>query len=209
MIRVNVLAVQYIPNATESLCAGFKISKNHHSLALLTTDSDDATFIALDEATKASEVEVCYARSFYAGAPNASTPYAGEVIGVLSAATPGAARSGMEAALSAFDHVGFEESNGVPYLAHTVSSCGTFLAKEAGVKVGSALAYLIAPPLESVVGLDAALKASDVRLCKLYAPPSETNFGGGLLTGTQSACAAACAAFAEAVAQVARSPKKE
>lgn len=209
MIRVNVLAVQYIPNATESLCAGFKIPKNHHSLALLTTDSDDATFIALDEATKASEVEVCYARSFYAGAPNASTPYAGEVIGVLSAATPGAARSGMEAALSAFDHVGFEESNGVPYLAHTVSSCGTFLAKEAGVKVGSALAYLIAPPLESVVGLDAALKASDVRLCKLYAPPSETNFGGGLLTGTQSACAAACAAFAEAVAQVARSPKKE
>lgn len=209
MIRVNVLAVQYIPNATESLCAGFKIPKNHHSLALLTTDSDDATFIALDEATKASEVEVCYARSFYAGAPNASTPYAGEVIGVLSAATPGAARSGMEAALSAFDHMGFEESNGVPYLAHTVSSCGTFLAKEAGVKVGSALAYLIAPPLESVVGLDAALKASDVRLCKLYAPPSETNFGGGLLTGTQSACAAACAAFAEAVAQVARSPKKE
>lgn len=209
MIRVNVLAVQYIPNATESLCAGFKIPKNHHSLALLTTDSDDATFIALDEATKASEVEVCYARSFYAGAPNASTPYAGEVIGVLSAATPGAARSGMEAALSAFDHVGFEESNGVPYLAHTVSSCGTFLAKEAGVKVGSALAYLIAPPLESVVGLDAALKASDVRLCKLYAPPSETNFGGGLLTGTQSACAAACAAFAEAVAQVTRSPKKE
>lgn len=209
MIRVNVLAVQYIPNAAESLCTGFKVPKSHHSLALLTTDSDDATFIALDEATKASEVEVCYARSFYAGATNASTPYAGEVIGVLSAATPGAAKSGMEAALSAFDHVGFEESNGVPYLAHTVSSCGTFLAKEAGVKVGSALAYLIAPPLESVVGLDAALKASDVHLCKLYSPPSETNFGGGLLTGTQSACAAACAAFAEAVAQVARSPKKE
>lgn len=209
MIQVKILSVQYIPNAAQSLCDGLKIPKHHHSLALLTTDSDDATFIALDEATKAAEVEVSYAHSFYAGAANASAPNTGEVIGILSAATPGAARSGMEAVLSAFDHVGFEECNGVPFLAHTVSSCGAFLAKQACVPIGSALAYLIAPPTESIIGLDAALKASDVRLCRLYPPPSETNFGGGLLTGTQSACAAACAAFAEAVTQVAKMPKKE
>ena len=54
--------------------------------------------------------------------------------------------------------------------------------------------------------MDAALKAADVTLCKLYAPPSETNFGGGLLSGTQSACDAACIAFAEAVAEVAGRP---
>ena len=98
------------------------------------------------------------------------------------------------------------EVNGVPYLSHTVSSVGSFLAKEAGVRVGSALAYLIAPPLEGMYAMDAALKAADVKLCKLYAPPSETNFGGGLLAGTQSACNAACAAFAEAVAEVAGRP---
>ena len=67
---------------------------------------------------------------------------------------------------------------------------------------------LIAPPLESMYGLDAALKASDVKLCKLYAPPSETNFGGALLTGSRSACAAACDAFAAAVAEVAGNPYK-
>ena len=54
--------------------------------------------------------------------------------------------------------------------------------------------------------MDAALKAADVELKKLYAPPSETNFGGGLLSGTQSACEAACAAFAQAVAEVAMRP---
>jgi len=54
--------------------------------------------------------------------------------------------------------------------------------------------------------MDAALKAAEVRLCKLYAPPSETNFGGGLLSGTQSACDAACAAFAAAVEEVAAQP---
>lgn len=209
MNRVKILAVQYIPNAASGLCSGMHIPTDHHCLALLTTDSDDATFIALDEATKAADVTVCYTRSFYAGAANATSPNTGEVIGILSASTPGAVRSGMEAAISALEHIGFDETAGVPFLAYTVSSCGNYLSKEAGVAVGSSLAYLIAPPLESIVGLDAALKASDVQLCKLYAPPSETNFGGGLLTGTQSACATACAAFTEAVIQVANAPKKE
>ena len=206
MIPVQIKAVQFIPNASASLCQGLGIASGSPALALLTTDSDDATYIALDEATKAAQVQVGYARSFYAGAANASTPNDGEVIGILSAETPGAVRSGMEAALAALQRIGFEERQGVPYLAHTISSCGSFLAKEAGVPLGSALAYLIAPPLESMVGLDAALKASDVRLCKLYAPPSETNFGGGLLTGTQSACAAACEAFQSAVEKIAQQP---
>ena len=68
--------------------------------------------------------------------------------------------------------------------------------------------YLIAPPLEAVVGLDEALKAADVELVTLYEPPSETNFGGGLLTGTQSACNAACTAFAEAVKAIAARPRE-
>ena len=54
--------------------------------------------------------------------------------------------------------------------------------------------------------MDAALKAADVKLSKLYAPPSETNFGGGLLSGTQSACDAAADAFREAVREVAKHP---
>lgn len=206
MIPVNVLAVRYLANASPSLCAELGAPKGYPSLALLTTDCDDATYIALDAATKAAEVEVAYGRSFYAGAANASTPNAGEVIGILAARTPGAVRSGMEAALAALQRVGFEEVNKVAYLAHTVSSVGSFLAREAGVRPGTALAYLIAPPLEGMYAMDAALKAADVKLCKLYSPPSETNFGGGLLSGTQSACDAACAAFAAAVAEVAARP---
>lgn len=206
MSGVKVLAVRYLANASPSLCQALGAPKWYPSLGLLTTDCDDATYIALDEATKASEVTVAYGRSFYAGASNASTPNAGEVIGILAGQTPGAVRSGMEAALAALERLGFQEVNNVPYLAHTVSSVGDFLAKEAGVPVGSALAYLIAPPLEGMYAMDAALKAADVKLCKLYSPPSETNFGGGLLSGTQSACDAACAAFAAAVTEVAARP---
>ena len=207
MIPVKVLAVRYLANATPALAKALGAPKGYPSLAMLTTDSDDATYIALDEATKAADVKVIYGRSFYAGASNASTPNAGEVIGILAGPTPGTVRSGMEAALSALQHVGFESAGEVPYLAYTVSRSGAFLAAEAGVEEGAPLAYLIAPPLESMYAMDAALKAADVKLCKLYNPPSETNFGGGLLTGTQSACDAACAAFAQAVAEVAGRPK--
>ena len=198
----KALAVRYLANATPALLKELGAPKGYPALGMLTADADDPTYIALDRATKAADVKVCYAQSFYAGAANASTPTAGEVIGILAAPNPGALRSGMEAALSALEEISFEMAGDIPYLAYTVSSCGSFLAKEAGVTEGAALAYLIAPPLESMYAMDAALKAAEVRLCKLYAPPSPTNFGGGLLTGTQSACAAACTAFAAAIAEI-------
>ena len=205
MIPVKILAIRYLQNVSPALSRA--LGTEARCLAMLTTDCDDATYIALDAATKAASARVIYARSFYAGAPNATQPYAGEVIGILGADTPDDARSAMESAVACLQTVGFSETGGVSYLAHTVSSVGSFLAAEAGVPLGSALAYLIAPPLESIYGLDAALKAADVRLCRLYEPPSQTNFGGGLLSGTQSACTAACQAFKAAVEEVARFPK--
>ncbi len=200
----KILAVQFLDNADPALCK--KLGTQRRCLGFLTADSDDVTYIALDEATKAAEVEVVYGASFYAGAANATTPYAGEVLGVLAGDSPGAVRAGMAAAVAVAEGLSFTEVAGVPYLAYTVSSCGSFLAKEAGAPVGSGLAYLIAPPLESMVALDGALKAADVALCKLYEPPSPTNFGGGLLTGSRSACEAACREFARIVAEIAQKP---
>ena len=213
VIPVEVLSVQYLPNADPALCHALGVQGDWRCLGLLSSDSDDVTYIALDEATKASTVRVSYARSLYAGAANASTPLAGEVIGILSGPTPSEVRSGMEAALQVLTggEVGFREANareGLAYLAHTVSRTGSFLSQEAGIREGEPLAYLIAPPVEAMTAMDAALKAADVRLAKLYGPPSETNFGGGLLTGTQSACNAAAAAFAQAVQDAAAHPRE-
>ena len=98
MIPVRVLAVRYLAGASPALCRALGAPEGYSSLGMLTTDCDDATYIALDAATKAADVEVSYGRSFYAGAANASTPNAGEVIGILAGQTPGAVRSGMDAA---------------------------------------------------------------------------------------------------------------
>ena len=207
---VKVLATRLIPNASPGLCAALGVREALRVLALLTTDCDDATYIALDAATKTANVEVAYARSFYAGAANASTRLAGEVIGVLAGATPSEVRSGLNAALSALEDLGFRSANeagDIVYLAHCVARTGSYLSAQAGVPQGAPLAYLIAPPLEALFGLDAALKAAAVELKQCFTPPSETNFAGGLLTGTESACRAACEAFAQAVEAVADAPQ--
>ena len=206
----QVLSARLIPNASPALCKALKLKKHYPSLALLSADSDDVTYIALDHATKAAAVEVVYARSLYAGAANASTALAGEVIGILGAETPDEAESGLEAALSHMKTLGFRSANDrgdVVYLAHTIARTGSYLSKIAKVPQGSPLAYLIAPPLEAMVGVDAALKAATVDPGVFFLPPTETNFAGALLTGTESACKAACGAFAETVCDIASNPK--
>lgn len=209
-MKTKVLSVRIIPNADPMLLEKLEIPEGHRSLGIFTTDCDDVSYAALDEATKKADVSVAYARSMYAGAANANTALAGEFIGILSAENPAEIRSGLEAALLYIENdarfFSANEDDSVVYFAHCISRTGSYLSKAANVPEGTAMAYLIAPPLEAMVGLDAALKAAQVEMKVFYGPPSETNFAGGLLTGDQAACRAACEAFAEAVCSIAASP---
>ena len=206
-LRANILGIRLISNLSPELSKGLEFDEKYKSIGIITADSDDVLYTALDEATKASEVDVLYARSFYAGAGNASTKLAGEVIGILGGTSPAEVRSGIKAVEQYFADgdcfVSANADDSINYYAHTVSRTGTYLSKLAGVSEGEPLAYLIAPPLEAVYGLDAALKSADVKLVSMFAPPSETNYGGALLTGTQSACLSACMAFSQAVENIA------
>ena len=175
LLKCNVLATHTIANVSETLAQKLGLPKEYRSIGILTADSDDVTYCALDEATKAAAVEVVYGRSLYAGAANANTKLAGEVIGILAGPNPAEVNSGLRAAVGFMDSgVGFRSANeddSIVYFAHTVSRTGSYLSKTAGIKEGEALAYLIAPPLESVVGLDEAMKAADVELMALFEPP--------------------------------------
>ena len=209
-LKATLLSLKIIPNVNPEMAASLNLSPEQRSLGIITADSDDVTYTALDEATKKADVAVVYAKSFYAGAANANTKLAGEVIGILAGPNPAEVRSGLNAVADFIENdawfVSANEENTIPYYAHCVSRTGSYLSKVAGVNEGDAIAYLIAPPLEAMYALDAALKAADVKLAAFYGPPSETNFGGGLLTGSQSACKAACDAFAQAVIFVAENP---
>jgi ethanolamine utilization protein EutL len=209
-LKASILAVKIIPNISADLVSSFNLKPGQKSLGLITSNCDDVTYTALDEATKKADVEVVYARSFYAGAGNASTKLAGEVLGVIAGPNPAEVRSGLNVITQFVNEeawfVSANDDGTIPYYAYCISRTGSYLSKVAGVTEGAALAYLIAPPLEAMYALDAALKAADVKLAAFYGPPSETNFGGGLLTGSQSACKAACDAFADAVKFVAENP---
>lgn len=209
-VKTNILSVRIIPNADPVLLRQLSVPEEHRSLGIFTSDCDDVSYAALDEATKAAQVQVAYARSMYAGAANANTALAGEFIGVLSGENPEEVRSGLDAAIRyTQQEASFYSANGddsVVYFAQCISRTGSYLSKEANVSEGTAMAYLIAPPLEAMVALDAALKAADVELKLFYGPPTETNFAGGLLTGDQAACKAACEAFADMVCSIAETP---
>lgn len=209
-LKAAVLATKTIPNVNMELAKQLNLTPEQRSLGLITVDCDDVTYTALDEATKAADVQVVYAKSFYGGAANANTKLAGEIIGILAGPNPAEIKSGLKACVDFIEDsayfVSANEDDSIAYYAHCISRTGSYLSEGAGIKEGEALAYLIAPPLEAMYGVDAAMKAADVSMCVLYAPPSETNFGGALLTGSQSACKAACEAFASAVEFVADNP---
>lgn len=206
----KVLAMRVIPQVDAGLRGRLGLPKEATSIGLITCDSDDVGYTALDEATKKAAVKVAYAQSMYAGAANANTALAGEFLGILSGSSPEEVLSGLNAAADFIRHeacfISARDDDSVIYYAHCISRTGSYLSTANDLAEGAPLAYLIAPPLEAMVGLDAALKAANVSIAAFYGPPSNTNFGGALLTGSQSDCMAACQAFAEAVVQIANQP---
>ena len=169
-------------------------------------------YVALDEATKHAPIDVIFAKSFYAGSAHASGRLSGEILGVIAASEPEAIEHGLAAVLRCLAHdacfYDADGKRGVTVFPHVITSLGEYLSREAGLAPGSPMAYLVAPPIEATIGLDAALKAADVRAVRVVPPPTETNFACAWLTGSLDACEAAATAYAAAVVDVALTPKR-
>jgi ethanolamine utilization protein EutL len=218
-LRPTLLACRQIDNVDaalgRALVGGGFDAVRHRSLGLVTVDQDDSTYIALDEATKHAQVDVVFARSFYAGSKHASGPLSGEVLGVVAGADPDDVAEALWVIKGHLaDAVCFETFVGEPwtsrdgpaFLAHVVDATGSYLAREASLAQGAPLAYLIAPPLEAAVAVDRALKAGRVTLQKWIPAPSETNFSGAFLAGPLAELQAARDAFIDALHDVGTQP---
>ncbi len=209
----TVLSVRRLPSADPALVTAYGGDPARHAaLGLVTCDQDDAMYVALDEATKHAPVDVIFAKSFYAGSAHASGRLSGEILGVLAANEPEAIEHGLAALLRCLQHDAcFYDADGkrtVTVFPHVITSLGEYLSREAGLAPGSPMAYLVAPPIEATIGLDAALKAAEVRAVRVVPPPTETNFACAWLTGSLDACEAAATAYAAAVVDVALTPKR-
>jgi ethanolamine utilization protein EutL len=210
-LPAKLLAVQKIDQVEAQLGRALGLDpEKHTSAGLLTCDEDDALYTALDHCTKFADVDVMFARSFYAGSKHASGPFSGEILGIVAGQNPDhvaeALWSVREALADGVQFHTFAGENQPAFFAHVIHETGRYLAPLAGVPAGAPIAYLIAPPLEAALGVDAALKAAGVRLLKWMPPPSETNFAGAYLTGELADLEAAAIAFVEAIRAVSRSP---
>lgn len=207
----RVLSVRRIYHAHPSVLSSYGADPSRHtSLGLVTCDQDDPTYVALDEATKSAPVDVVFARSFYAGAGHASGRLSGEILGVLAASNPDEIEEGLSAMLRCLEHdacfYSANDDGSIAVFPHVISSLGHYLSREAGLQPGDSMAYLVAPPMEATIGIDAAIKAADVRAAKIFTPPTETNYAAAWLSGVLAECQAAAEAFAEAVVDVGRYP---
>ena len=209
-IHAKPLAVRLISQVAPDYARVLGLRPDQRSLGILTSDNDDATYVSIDEATKKANVEVVYAHSFFAGSRHASGPLSGEIIAMLAGPDPDEVRAGLEAAVHYMTvnaiWYSANQDGSIACFPHVISRTGSYLSKVCNIPLGSAISYLIAPPLEGVMALDAALKAAAVDIVSYTPPPSETNFMGAILTGEQSACQAAAIAFQEMVLDVARRP---
>ena len=134
----------------------------------------------------------------------------GEILGVIAGEDPQQVEDAITATLRCLAHdacfYDADGKRGITVFPHVIGALGSYLARESGLAVGEPMAYLVAPPLEFTIALDAAMKAADVRAVKITPPPTETNFACAWLTGKTpgdlAACEAAAEAFASAVVDV-------
>lgn len=210
-IRPKVLGIKLIPDPHEELLGVLKLSQERPlSIGLISADFDHALFVALDEATKFAPVEVHVTRSLYGESQFSQNQLMGKSLGVLAGADEEVVRHGLKVVSHSMERILYykvDDSAPSIFFSHVVSSVGTFLSKQAQINVGESLAYLMAPPVEALVALDAALKAAQVRVAKYFAPPTETNYGGALLTGPLQECEAAVEAFKNCLSSIGQSPQ--
>ncbi len=211
-LPATLLACQHLPDVATELGRALGLDpERHRSAGLVTCDQDDALYVALDHATKFAEVDVVFAKSFYAGSKHASGPYSGEIMGILAGGNPDHVAEALWHLREGLADIHFVTLAGAgpeqpAFFPHVITSTGRYLSKEAGIPAGAPMAYLIAPPLEATFAIDAALKAAEVRLLKWLPPPSETNFAGAYLGGELHQLQAAAEAFTRAIAEVALTP---
>ena len=202
-IPVRITSQRIIPHISEEFARAYQVEEGHQSVAFFSTDNDDVAYLAVDDATKKARISLVHARTFYGGLTNSWSRNGGSILVLFSGPRVEDVRSGLHYVNDYVKNHGalycFDQDEGTAFYAKTVSRTGKYFQKEFGVPEGAAYTYLFGGPIESAYALDKALKASDTRMTHYWAPPSVCNSCGAILSGTESACKQAEAAYVEAL----------
>ncbi len=205
IVKPKILGLKKIPFVSPFLSQEFGTNPNNISLGLISSDIEHALITALDEATKKSDAEVILNTSFYAGVN--PSQISGEILGIFSGENPIVIDNALKATVDYLNEMAYYQSiNNCLFFSHVIGRIGRLLSNKIGLAEGESIAYLVAPPFESILAFDFAIKNSDTKLVQFLKPPTLTNQGGGFLTGSLSDCIAASQAFTEKIIEINNNP---
>ncbi|MDO4977915.1 MAG: ethanolamine utilization microcompartment protein EutL [Eubacteriales bacterium] len=202
-VDAHVNMQKIVPNVNALYRGLWDFPEDHESVGFISCDVEDVMYFALDDATKKARIHVVHVETVYGGVEKAWSRYGGEITAIISGPKVEDVRNGLMYIKDYIENkCGVYVINDDPSTAFYVDlmpRIGKWNQERLGLPANSALAYLVATPIEATYALDKALKASNTKIVEFFDAPSRVNTGGALLAGSESACKAAVEAFADAV----------
>lgn len=200
LIKAKVVSAKLLTAVEDIMIKKFQLPESHTDIGIFAIETDEAGYVAIDEATKEANITAAYARSSYGGI---GCQNGGQMLGVISGASIDDVKAGLSYIVNfVSSKSGLYSANddgSITYFAQTVASIGSYFSQRLNLPKGTAIAYVAAPPLEGIIGVDEVLRTTEVTVVEFWDTPTTTNRSGAIFTGTSSDCDAACRTFAEAV----------
>ncbi|WP_329885935.1 BMC domain-containing protein [Pseudoramibacter sp. HA2172] len=207
LVHGKFVANRLLTDVEDCMLEQYHLPDGHIDIGLFTTACDGVGYVAADDATKKSNVQVAQIYTTYGGCGKFND---GQVFGVLSGPMVSDVERGLryvrEFTEKASTCYSISDDDSTLIYAQCVSRIGSYFAKAYKLKQGSSIAYLIAPAMHGAVGIDEALTQANVDVVRFWSRPTESNMSGAILTGRQAQCETAVSAFKEAIFDLVSEP---
>lgn len=206
-IKCNIVYSKLLTDVEDIMLKEFELPEGCIDIGIFTTQYDGVGYCAADEATKDANVDVVYIKTLYGSGAGLND---GQVFGIITGPTVSDVESGLRyihdfAENKASIYSVNEDDTNLIY-AELVPKIGKYFSKTYGLPIGASLAFLFAPALEGIVGIDEALTVAAVEVVKFFGPPTNSNLSGVIVTGTLANCKTACEAFKKAIIDCVEDP---
>lgn len=203
----KVINTRLITDVEDIMLEAYGLPENWVDIGVFTTEYDGIGYAAADDATKKANVEVMQISTSYGTSGQAGN---GQVFGVISGPSVSDVERGLRYIRDFTEQkaelFSLNDDNTTALFAQCIPKIGHYFTNAFNLKPGSSVAYLLAPVHFGVIGVDEALTQAHVDVVSYQAMPGPSNMTGAILSGTESACRIACAAFKQAVLDAAENP---
>lgn len=206
-ISGRITANRLLTDVEDIMLEDYHLPDGYIDIGLFETDCEGVGYTAADNATKMANVEVVSISSTYGGTGQAND---GQVFGIISGPTVSDVERGLRYVREFAEHeaslYSISNDDDAAIYAQYISRIGKYFSKAYGLPVGSSIAYLVAPAILGVIGIDEAMTVANVEIVKYWGTPTPSNLCGAIVTGTQSQCMTAVEGFKNVIFDTVEDP---